>query len=771
MPISRTHSFSRRVLPKNAFSLLALAIAAANAQAAIAQQQPTDALMLDEVVVTAQKKAESLQDAPISMLAFDSNTLEKLGVSDVTDIQASVPNLSLAPHPSNKNSITAFIRGVGNADLQVTKDPAVGVYLDGVYLGRAAGLATDVADIESIEVLRGPQGTLWGRNTTGGALVINSVKPHDAFALKQILSFGNHDYWRSVTQLNAPISDTVFLRAAYSRSGQNGWVENLGEGRDFGADDKWAGRIALRWLASDDVTVDYAYDQSKIGGGQLPYQMTRITNASGAAFTPLVREHRQSTLAVNDMQNSTDDVSGHALTVAWNVSDTLTLKSITAYRELDEFAYQDYSASAHYFGGGAFPSFVDSGSELLDTFLDQDQHQWSQELQALGSLFDSRVDYVAGIYYFSEKGDERQNTYLNLMRLGAVQIDPGVLADLDNAAPFAQQLWRSAQEQYAIDAESESLAIFGQFTWTPAVLDDRLHVTVGVRQTRDERSADKYSNLYDNFTGATLSGDQTSSRFTPALTVDFDVTDNINVYGKVATAYRAGGFNVRGTESRFAQGFDPEELTAYEVGIKSELFDRRVRLNAATFVYDYTDLQVDQSDPANISATDTFNAGAADMSGVEFDLTAKLAEPLLLSVGYGYLDAEYTEFEQYNVDVSDQRNVPFAPRHSYNVSLDYDQPVAFGNLVGSLSYHYEDEYFFSSAGSAYKEDVGLVDATLGVQDIALGQSDSRLKVLGWIRNIENKEVVAHQIDWGDSGFVTTLFGEPRTLGVDVSVDF
>lgn len=749
--------------------LLAAAIAAANA--AIAQDQPADALMLDEVVVTAQKKAESLQDAPISMLAFDSSTLEKLGVSDVADIQASVPNLSLAPHPSNKNSITAFIRGVGNADLQVTKDPAVGVYLDGVYLGRAAGLATDVADIESIEVLRGPQGTLWGRNTTGGALVINSAKPHEAFALKQTLSAGNHDYWRSVTQLNAPLTDTVFLRAAFSRSSHGGWVNNDGEGRDFGADDKWAARVAMRWLASDSVTLDYAYDQSRIEGTQLPYQMTGITNANGASFAPLVRKTRQATLAVNEMKDSVDEVSGHALTVAWNASDALTLKSITAYRELDETAYQDYSASAHFFAGGAFPSFVDSGSELLDTLLDQDQHQWSQELQALGSLFDSRVDYVAGIYYFAEKGDERQNTYLNLMRLGAVQIDSTVLFDLNNAAPFAQQLWRSAQEQYAIDAESTSLAIFGQFTWTPAVLEDRLHVTVGLRQTRDEREAEKYSNLYNNFAGATLSGDQTSSRFTPALTLDFDVAEDINIYGKIATAYRAGGFNVRGTESRFAEGFDPEKLITYEAGIKSELFDRRMRLNAATFVYDYTDLQVDQSDPANISATDTFNAGAADMAGFEFDLTAKLAQPLLLSVGYGYLDAEYTEFEQYGVDVSNQRHVPFAPRHSYSVSIDYDQSVSFGSLVGSLSYHYEDEYFFSAAGTAFKDDVGLIDATFGVQDIALAQSDSRLKVLGWVRNLENKSVVAHQIDWGDSGFLTTLYGEPRTLGIDLSVDF
>ena len=361
--------FSFRPYAISAGALIAVAASVNSSYA----QQSDNGLTLEEVVVTAQKKSESLQDAPISLLAFDSEKLEKLGVSDVGDIQGAVPNLSTAPHPTNRNSLTAFIRGVGNADLQITKDPAVGVYLDGVYLGRSAGLTADIADVQAIEVLRGPQGTLYGRNTTGGAISIRSAQPDEEFSLKQKLSKGNRGYWRSLTQANIPLSDTLMMRAAFSRSAEDGWVENIGTGKDFGEQQKQALRLAVRWLVSDTLTLDYAFDQSEINGGQLAYQLTHITNPNGAGLAPFSRDTRQSALSVNNLEKSSDDVSGHSLTASWFISDDLTIKSITAYRDLDEFAYQDYSASAHHFSGGAFPSMVASGAEILDTRTDKIQ--------------------------------------------------------------------------------------------------------------------------------------------------------------------------------------------------------------------------------------------------------------------------------------------------------------------------------------------------------------------------------------------------------------
>lgn len=727
-------------------STLLLAITVVNTSYA---EQSANGLTLEEVVVTAQKKSESLQDAPISLLAFDSEKLEKLGISDVGDIQSAVPNLSTAPHPTNRNSLTAFIRGVGNADLQITKDPAVGVYLDGVYLGRSAGLTADIADVQAIEVLRGPQGTLYGRNTTGGAIAIRSAQPDEEFSLKQKLSKGNRGYWRTLTQANLPVSDTLMLRAAFSRSAEDGWVENAGAGKDFGEQQKQAMRIAARWLANDDLALDYAYDQSEINGGQLAYQLTRITNANGAGFTPFARETRQSTLSVNNLESSSDDVSGHSLTATWFVNDELTIKSITAYRELDEFAYQDYSASAHHFSGGTFPSLVASGAEILDTRTDKVQDQISQEIQFLGTLADGKIDYVGGLYYFKEEGSEDQLASLNLLALGG----------------FPQ----IAEEYYEIDASAESLAAFSQLEYTPEILEQRLHLTLGMRYTSDKRDATKYDNLYNNLNGATVSGDQTSSKFTPSLTVAYDISDDINAYAKIATAYRAGGFNIRGTEARFADGFEPEELLAYEIGSKAELLNRRVRLNLAAFWYEYTDLQVDQSDPVNIIATDTFNAGEAKMSGAEMDLTALITRDLQLNISYGYLDASYESFIQYGQEVSKSKNVPSAPQHSYNISLDYARPISVGELNAALNYSWEDEYYFSTQGIARKDDVGLLGATLGVSNIAIG--DSELSVQLWGRNLENKTYAAHEIDWAASGFVTTIFGEPRSYGIDLTLSF
>ncbi|MBW2942093.1 TonB-dependent receptor [Zhongshania aquimaris] len=737
--------FSFRPYAISAGALIAV-VASVNSSYA---QQSDNGLTLEEVVVTAQKKSESLQDAPISLLAFDSEKLEKLGVSDVGDIQGAVPNLSTAPHPSNRNSLTAFIRGVGNADLQITKDPAVGVYLDGVYLGRSAGLTADIADVQAIEVLRGPQGTLYGRNTTGGAISIRSAQPDEEFSLKQKLSKGNRGYWRSLTQANIPLSDTLMMRAAFSRSAEDGWVENTGAGKDFGEQQKLAARIAIRWLVNDAVSIDYAYDQSEIEGGQLAYQLSRTTNANGAGFAPFARESRQSSLSVNNLESSSDDVSGHSLVTTWFVNDDLTVKSITAYRDLDEFAYQDYSASAHHFSGGMFPSLVASGAEILDTRTDKVQDQISQEIQFLGTMADGKIDYVGGLYYFKEEGSEDQLASLNLLALGG----------------FPQ----IAEEYYEIDASAESLAAFSQLEYTPDILEQRLHLTLGLRYTSDKREATKYDNLYNNQNGATVGGDQTSSKFTPSFTAAYDISDDINAYAKIATAYRAGGFNTRGTEARFAGGFEPEELLAYEIGSKAELLNRRIRLNLAAFWYEYTDLQVDQSDPVNIIATDTFNAGEAEMSGAEMDLTAVLTRDLQLNVSYGYLDASYQSFIQYGQEVSQSKNVPSAPQHSYNVSLDYTRPVSIGELSATVNYSWEDEYYFSTQGIARKDDVGLLSATLGVSNIAIG--DSELSVQLWGRNLENKTYAAHEIDWAESGFVTTIFGEPRSYGVDVTLSF
>ncbi|MFC6981105.1 TonB-dependent receptor [Microbulbifer taiwanensis] len=721
---------------------------------------------LEEVTVTAQKREESLQDAPISIIAFNNEKLEKMGVTDIVDIQNAVPNVTFSPFFQNKNSVSPYIRGVGNADIQVTKDPAVGVYLDGVYLGRSAGLALDVADLERIEILRGPQGTLYGRNSTGGAVNLTSVKPQAEGSFAQTLSVGDKGYWRSVTKGNYAISDELFVRAAYATSEKDGWIENTGGGNDFGADDKDALRVALAWQPNDDWTIDYTYDQSSNTSTQLPYQL--IEDHTGSLGF-IATGKRLDTLSVNNLRDTQVDVSGHGLTIAWD-NDGHIIKSITASRELEEDGYQDYSASWHHLGGGAIPSLVGSGAEYLDTDFDKQQEQFSQEFQFIGDLLDGRLQYTSGLYYFREEGSENQITYLNALRLASLGFDatPSVLDSFTQADFTAWALWSSAEDAYAVDVESESKAIYGQYAYTPQLFDDDLTVTLGLRYTEDRREASKASNLYNGFAGGAVYGERESDNFSKSLTFDYALNEDANVYAKYAEGYRAGGFNARGSQANFANGFDPEEMTSFELGFKSELLDRRMRLNAALFNYSYENLQVDQSDPVNITQTDTLNAGEASYMGFEADLTALLGEHFKLTASYGYVDAEYDEYIQDGEDVADDRRIAFTPEHSYSIGLDYDTYLGeLGALNANLTYNWQDQQWFSSRGAATREATGLLNGSVSLQDVAVGAGYLRTTL--WAHNLLDEEYILNSFDAG--GLVLGVFGEERSFGLDVTLSF
>ncbi|CAH0991788.1 Vitamin B12 transporter BtuB [Sinobacterium norvegicum] len=241
---------------------IAMLIASTSLLAGAAQAQTETVLALEEVVVTAQKRSESLQDTPIAISAFNSTALENLGVTDVTDLGSSIPSVTMAPFPSSTSTPVIYIRGIGTTDIQTTKDGAVGMYIDGVYVGRANGMASDVADIERIEVLRGPQGTLYGRNTTGGAINFITEKPHEEFALTQTFNAANYDSFGSKTSINVPLTDDLFAKFSYMTSQKDGWIESEGDGVTsdnepsigWGDEDKEAANLSVRWHMTDTLT-------------------------------------------------------------------------------------------------------------------------------------------------------------------------------------------------------------------------------------------------------------------------------------------------------------------------------------------------------------------------------------------------------------------------------------------------------------------------------------------------------------------------------------
>lgn len=698
-------------------------------------------IALEEVVVTAQKRFESAQDTPISMAAFSSAALERQGITGMADLKDKIPNFQLTPHPNSATTARVFMRGIGNNDDQITQDPSVAMYVDGVYVARSQGLAMEIADIERIEVLRGPQGSLYGRNATGGAINFYSKAPIiGQWGFRQDFSFGNRNLFRSRTSVNAPLADTAAVELTYLKEEKDGFVKNAGTGVSrFGDTDRQAWRAALLWQPRSDLEVRYTYDYSRIEDTPAYIQAVPLHQQAARPFERTKRASRGSS-AVRNLPANDVKARGHNLTVSWDINDNLSLKSITGYRELDNYNYQDYHTGVY----GAFPIFT--------TEWDQSQDQFTQEFQLVGDAFDGRVEYVAGIYYFEESADSDDFTVTPPQNSNSVR---------------------------SVEIDNTARALFGQATWTPPILDDRLHVTLGMRWSADRRKASLKEVTYETPDGRNVilsegagSGRKTFTDTSPSLIVAYDLTYDVNVYAKVVTGYKTGGFNIRATSmANFERGYDQEELVSYEAGLKSQFLDNRLRINAAVFRADYDDIQLNmQTDPNRANLTDVLNAGEAVINGAELDITALLMPGLTATVSYGYLSTDYKKIKDpvTGLDISSGFYFVEVPRHSYNLDLEYMFPsLPFGELTANLGYSWQGERIASSTDKRYViDDYGLLNARLSLSNVAMGGGELRLAL--WGRNLEDKQYYASHFNAGTAG---AFFGEPRSYGIDVTYEY
>lgn len=709
-------------------SLSVLAAAMVGSGSAVAQGA------LEEVVVTAQKRQEFMQDTPISLVAMGSEQLENFKIRDVTSLSGSIPNLQVSPHTNSATTPRVFIRGVGNFDDQITQDPSVAIYVDGVYVGRNQGMGTEVADIERIEVLRGPQGTLYGRNATGGAINFVSRAPDmGQWGASQELTFGRRNEFRSRTMLNIPLGDELAARLSYLKSDKDGFVKNAGHGPSTYGDEKHnAYRLDLLYQPSDVFEARYSYDRSSMKDS--PYYL-----APAEAGQP---PRRPSTSHAGGQHIKRGDVTtyGHQLTLSWDLTDDLTLRSITAYRDLDSYVFQDYMS-----GTGRLGTPFN-----IDSYIDQ--HQFSQEFQLLGSALDHRLDYTLGAYWFQEKGD---------------------------GLTLNHYLGGGSLERSKAKIDNKALAVFGEATYTPDMLEQRLHITAGLRWSEDKRKADLDKFWQDLGSGATFGheqgkGDKRFDNFSPSLTVAYDLTDDANVYAKVTEGYKTGGFNVRAsTMDIFRDGFDEETLRSYEVGMKSQWLANRLRVNAAVFRADYKDIQVStQANTNDPAKADIINAGKATIQGAELEVTALPMEGLLVSLQYGYLDAGYDKIVNvFGANVTSDYALVNAPRHSYTLDTTWDiARTPIGLVVANLNYTWQDEKFIRAERtpqSSKIDDYGLLNARLTLDEIP-GVPVGQLKVSLWGRNLENKEYtfLDAPLFGGFRGW-----GEPRSYGIDLRWEY
>ncbi|MCK0532818.1 TonB-dependent receptor [Sphingobium agri] len=708
---------------------LAMCLAAATSPAFAQDDASVQSGGIEEIVVTAQKRSESLQKTPISMMAMTGADIEKKGIADITDLRTLVPSLAVTPHPNSATTARVFIRGIGNNDDQITVDPSVAVYLDGIYIARNQGLSAEVAEVERIEVLRGPQGSLYGRNATGGAINYITRAPElGEFSAKQTLAIGNYDQFRSRTRVNIPVGETLAVELGYLHSQKDGFVDNPGTGVDRWGDQRLdAYRAAVLWQPTDALQLRYTYDRSDIN--DTPVFMV------AAPFYPRMadRPTAGSPLVRNLMPNDATS-QGHNLTISWEVADDVTLRSLTGYRKLSSITNQNYLTGV----AGPFP--------LILTGFDQKQDQWSEELQLVGSTFDRRLDYVLGAYYFDEDGESSDYSAIT----GRPRMDR--VATIHNRA----------------------YALYGQATLRPAFMEG-LYLTGGLRWSRDERKATLDQTIVPATGLPTVlprgAGDNHFSNISPSLVIGYNANASLNIYAKYARGYKTGGYNIRASSiARFNEGFGPETLDSFELGIKSSWLDNHLQANLALFRSNYKDIQTNiQSDPTNVAITDVFNAGKARIQGFELDLIAKPIDTLTLSVNYAYLDAKFQQIlDQAGNDITSRYTFVEAPKHTLTTSLEYRFPdTPIGVLTANIDYFLKSKVSTSTADRRYViGDYGLLNARLTLSDIPVGFGSWRLSAFG--KNLTDKEYyIAHF----NGGLPSAIFGDPRTYGLEVTFEY
>jgi len=764
-------------------AMLSLATAA-HAQDATGRRASSDAAQtpqssgLQDIVVTARRTSESLQKVPVAVTALSGAFLERQNVVDAASIPQFAPSLTVLPTPNSQSGAAIFIRGMGNQEPSSVSEQAVGVYLDGVYIARASGALFDLVSLERVEVLRGPQGTLFGRNTIGGALVLTSRKPSNDFHAEVKAGYGRYDDWYLRGRVDTGYIGGSNIKASISAQHRqnDGYVDNVltSKSKDFGSIEANSvmASVEADW---DNLTANYNFDfdyrngtapffqivaatpdviryfsqSPALGGSPFVYGPGRLGTAAGTGFVDQDGKRRF---------NSYSRTSGHSLTLTYALSDALTLKSITSYRRFLQNTIADLSGNGDLQGvildPVTFDPSIGTVSPYKGNLSPQRQRQFSEELQALGSSGDFR--YLGGLYYFDEKASENNRQALTFVLEGG-------MAGL-NLTPLQ-----------AFRGTSESKAVFGQLSWLPSALDSKLEITAGGRYTSDKKTI-------------TLAGDVDPvqhgrakfDNFSWLVSASYKITPDILTYARASTGYRSGGLNPR---TNVINPFKPEKALVFEAGLKSELFDRRLRFNLAGYISNYDDLQVQQFAAGSGGATSLIvNAGKVQLRGFEAEMTAMPVHGLTLDASAGYIDTKYKTFLFRDpttndvIDVADKARPIYTPNWTLHLGGEYARPVANMTARLRIDYSYRTEIYFNALDitTPFNEAIRSpadhnLKARLSLDDIPLGGGKLELGV--WGDNLTNQHNLSSGIDFGSLGFAGAVFEKPRTYGVDARITF
>ncbi|MBV1918284.1 MAG: TonB-dependent receptor [Sphingomonadaceae bacterium] len=772
----------------------------------------------DVIIVTAQKREEQLIDVPISLAALGEEQLEQQQISELRDFVGQVPNLLINNFNARSNTVRMFIRGIGQNDVSLTQDPSVALYVDGIYVGTSIGGGFETDDIARIEVLRGPQGTLYGRNATGGAINVISNKPDTSGpAAKASFTAGNYDLRRANAMVNIPLSDSLAIRGTIVKADRGGLQKNLGLGRDAAEQDRLAARASVRFQPSDRITIDYAYDYSLTkdsGTLSVPIEGSPATYPIGAPFalpgtgglamatsfivneftnpSPFTAGRPKEFTSVRAFSDGRGKVQGHTASIDWDAADALTLRALVGRRTINNQQLGDQVPTANTFirtivtesviptlpVGAVVNEIGPNSPSATDDTLDFEAT--SAELQAFGTIpFSSgSMDYVAGLYYYED--DAELQTMSSPVGSG-----PQTFTDYTTIA-------------------NTSKAAFAQVTVRPFE-DEKLSITVGARYSDDEREATRINERSISFaalggytaascayfearrvfapgacdpSGVTQAANYNRkfSNFSLSGTLAYKLNDDFNIYARYAEGYKSGGTSQRSSNPiNFAEGFEPEEITSYEMGIKANLFDRRVNASIAGFFMQLDSLQSSVVSGATPGDRDFIGIDGSEIYGVEFDISARLTDWLragisggLLHTSIGVKQAEVLrDTGETSIEIFSDK-LQFAPESSGSAYVEVATPINDDwdiSAYTSVTYQGPTNTALNAIDDRILQTRGIVDANIG---LTRNYGDGReITFRLWAKNLLDREYDVMSFGaFAFSGAQTlTEYGEPRTYGL------
>ncbi|MBB6093140.1 iron complex outermembrane receptor protein [Povalibacter uvarum] len=767
-----------------AATLFALSTVSAIPAAATGAEAGASAASLEEIIVTARRREESLQDTPIAISAFSAAALERQQIVSTEDLDQIAPNLQFAsygPLTGNNSAAQIYIRGIGQSDGSSGVDPGVGLYIDEVYMGRSVGGVMDFRDIANVQILRGPQGTLFGRNTIGGAVLLTTTLPGNEFGGTARVGIGDDNLREGFLAVDVPMGDTLAARISAGARQRDGYVTRVFDGMDLGDEDSYTLQSSLRWLPTDTVTLTLRGDYTKedengspfvfetINGRQaFPAAISRGSGCPGATFPPpFVPPNVVDTRCANDatwrLGEYTNGGSapaesqlenwGLSAVLNWQISDALTLKSISAYRELSWSGSRDAD---------------NTGLLVLHTDYASDGDQWSQELQALVDA--GPVKGVVGLFYFEESIDDfLQVPFAAPPPLVASGAIPGsrdyqrAFINNDNWALFTQwsyditdALSLTAGVRYTEETKGIEIISFTTTPLTaPTVIPTTLN-TPGVAGPGLNIIPEPFENKYESTTGS--------------ASIEYRWNDAVMTYFSWSQGFKSGGFNQRynlAPPGNLPVAFDEETAETFELGFKSE-FGGSVRLNAAIFSTDYDDMQLTYR--LGIVPL-LFNAGKSSIEGGEIELTYAPGR-LIIEGSVGYLDNKFDEIAVVpgtSQTVGPNNRLPFTPEWQGSLGIGYDFEIGNATLTPRVNVSYTDSQYFDAANSvevAQLEDVTLLNAMLTLELNAW-------KIRGGVNNVtdETYRVAGNSSYSTSAGYAEVIYSRPRNWFLSASFDF